>query len=169
MFLNEYALSSVFFLMSFTCHLTNNFDDTFCCHPNSDAETSSHPAADMSRPQSMPDFTALMESSTSLFESSRSMEKRIHSRRQTSPERRAATHARTKPSISLAAGLMMNIDSPLASASLSPRRRSSSRQVERRRPEMEDGESLFYAYALRVCDPPKCHLPCATVRARTAY
>ncbi|RMZ67600.1 hypothetical protein GMOD_00001548 [Pyrenophora seminiperda CCB06] len=141
----------VFFFMSFTCHLTNNFDDTFCCHANSDSDahpSSPHPTADMSRPQSMPDFSALMESSTSLFESSRSMEKRIHSRRQTSPERRA-THARTKPSLSLAAGLMMNADSPLPTGSLPPRRRSSSRLVERRRPEMEDGDSLFYAYALR--------------------
>ena len=139
--------------MSFKCHLANNFDDTFCCHyvPDSDAE--SQTAANMSRPQSMPDFTALMESSTSLFESTTSsnFEKRIHSRRQTSPERRAQ-HARKKPSLSLAAGLMMNTDSPMATGSLSPRKRSQSRPSQERIIETEEGANLFYAYALRVRD-----------------
>lgn len=34
---------------------------------------------------------------------------------------------------------------------------------------MEDGESLFYAYALRVRDRLQWHLPCATARTTTAY
>ncbi|RAR13781.1 hypothetical protein DDE83_002818 [Stemphylium lycopersici] len=132
------------------CHLANNFDDTFCCHYIADSDAESHTAADMSRPQSMPDFAALMESSTSLFESTTSsnFEKRIHSRRQTSPERRAQ-HGRKKPSLSLAAGLMMNTDSPIATGSLSPRKRSQSRPSQERIIEMEEGANLFYAYALR--------------------
>jgi hypothetical protein len=110
----------------------------------------------MSRPQSMPDFTALMEESTSIFESS-SFEKRIHSRRQTSPERKAY-HMRKMPSVSLAAGLMMNTESPMASGALSPRKRSQSRpgedsrQGEESRVGQEEGGNLFYAYALRVSD-----------------
>ncbi|CAN9443743.1 unnamed protein product [Alternaria alternata] len=105
----------------------------------------------MSRPQSMPDFAALMESSMSqtVFESSSSnIEKRIHSRRQTSPERKPQ-HMRKKPSISLAAGLMMNTDTPPATGSLSPRKRSQSRPAQDKKVEMEEGGNLFYAYALR--------------------
>ena len=140
--------------MSFRCHLANNFDDTFCCHCTSEPESPSHP--DMSRPQSMPDFAALMESSMSqaVFESSSSnFEKRIHShsRRQTSPERKPQ-NMRKKPSISLAAGLMMNTDTPPATGSLSPRKRSQSRPAQEKRVEMEEGGNLFYAYAQRVSD-----------------
>ncbi|KAI4632079.1 uncharacterized protein J4E87_001550 [Alternaria ethzedia] len=107
----------------------------------------------MSRPQSMPDFAALMESSMSqaVFESSSSnFEKRIHShsRRQTSPERKPQ-NMRKKPSISLAAGLMMNTDTPPATGSLSPRKRSQSRPAQEKRVEMEEGGNLFYAYAQR--------------------
>ncbi|KAF1837625.1 hypothetical protein BDW02DRAFT_106390 [Decorospora gaudefroyi] len=101
----------------------------------------------MSRPQSMPDFTALMESSTSVLESS-NFEKRIHSRRQTSPDRKAQ-HPRKKPSISLAAGLMMNTESPIGTAALSPRKRSQSRPAEETRMEQDEGGNLFYAYGLR--------------------
>jgi hypothetical protein len=139
--------------MSFRCHLANNFDDVFCCHhiPDPDPETHPPPAADMSRPQSMPDFSALMDSSRSLFEqtTSSNFEKRIHSRRQTSPERRAQ-QTRKKPSISLAAGLMMNTDTPLATGYLSPRKRSESRPAEDRKAEVDESDTLFYAYAQRV-------------------
>lgn len=152
--------------MSFRCHLANNFDDTFCCHHCSEPESPSHP--DMSRPQSMPDFAALMESSMSqaVFESSSSnIEKRIHSRRQTSPERKPQ-NMRKKPSISLAAGLMMNTDTPPATGSLSPRKRSQSRPALDKRVEMEEGGNLFYAYALRVSNAncTLCHY-----RATTAH
>lgn len=147
--------------MSYRCHLANNFDDTFCCHhvpefapqstPQPDPATKPLPVADMSRPQSMPDIATLMDSSLPLFEQSTSshFEKRIHSRRQTSPERKAH-HARVKPSISLAAGLMMNTDTPLATGPISPRKRSQSRPAEERRAEVEEDATLFYAYAQRV-------------------
>jgi hypothetical protein len=157
--------------MSFRCHLANNFDDTFCCHARPDTKVTHLPSQAMaSRPQSMPDFAALMAtSSTSLLETANceapNFEKRIHHRRQTSPERRAH-HMRKKPSISLAAGLMMNTESPLGSgllgsAPLSPRKRSLSRPApapapasapaaERSASGQEEGANLFYAYALRV-------------------
>jgi hypothetical protein len=141
--------------------VSSYFDDTFCCHAVPETEAKYPPSQAMAlRPQSMPDFTALMESSASLFESaaleSSSLEKRIHHRRQTSPERRAH-HMRKKPSISLAAGLMMNTESPLASgllgsAPLSPRKRSRSRPgpaEESSAGEHDEGANLFYAYALR--------------------
>ncbi|EMD69958.1 hypothetical protein COCSADRAFT_76734 [Bipolaris sorokiniana ND90Pr] len=104
----------------------------------------------MSRPQSMPDFTALMDSSKSLFEqtTTSNFERRIHSRRQTSPERRTQ-QTRKKPSISLAAGLMMNTESPLVTGSMSPRKGSGSRPPEEGRVETEEGDTLFYAYAKR--------------------
>jgi hypothetical protein len=153
--------------MSFRCHLANNFDDTFCCHSIPETGNEGEAESAMSRPQSMPDFSALMESSsTSLFESahfeSANLEKRIHHRRQTSPERRAHS-MRKKPSISLAAGLMMNTESPLGTGTgtgagpLSPRKRSQSRPAaaqgqDRRAMEQEEGANLFYAYALRVSD-----------------
>jgi hypothetical protein len=116
----------------------------------------------------MPDFATLMESSMSqtVFESSSSnIEKRIHSRRQTSPERKPQ-HMRKKPSISLAAGLMMNTDTPPATGSLSPRKRSQSRPAQDKKVEMEEGGNLFYAYALRVSDAIAL---CANIRARAAY
>jgi hypothetical protein len=101
----------------------------------------------------MPDFTALMDNSKSIFESSSShIEKRIHthSRRQTSPERKPAIPWK-KPSLSLAAGLMMNhSDSPMVTGPLSPRKRSQSRPAETPKMEPEEGANLFYAYALRV-------------------
>ncbi|KAF1849202.1 uncharacterized protein K460DRAFT_330936 [Cucurbitaria berberidis CBS 394.84] len=96
----------------------------------------------MSRPKSMPDFTALMDASTPLFE------KRIHNRRQTSPERKA--HPRKNPSISLAAGLIMNAETPKSTGPLSsPTRQSRERVVEEGPEEQDDGGIMFYAYALR--------------------
>jgi hypothetical protein len=152
--------------MSFRCHRANNFDDTFCCHSIPETENEAKEERAMSRPQSMPDFTALMQSnSTSLFESvnfeSSNLEKRIHHRRQTSPERRAH-HMRKKPSISLAAGLMMNTESPMGTGPQSPRKRSQSRPApveERSAIEHEEGANLFYAYALRVSDPSHLLIP----------
>lgn len=100
----------------------------------------------MSRPQSMPDFGALMDASATLFE------KRIHNRRQTSPERKN-DHARKKPgSLSLAAGLIMNADTPNTASFHSPRKSSRDRVTERPNDNMsidEEGGDLFYAYALR--------------------
>jgi hypothetical protein len=46
--------------------------------------------------------------------------------------------------------LMMNSETPPATGSLSPRKRSQSRPVQDKRAEMEEGANLFYAYALRV-------------------
>lgn len=151
--------------MSFRCHLANNFDDVFCCHYIPDPDPDIPPlasTADMSRPQSMPDFTALMDSSKSLFEqtTTSNFERRIHSRRQTSPERRTQS-TRKKPSISLAAGLMMNTESPLATGSMSPRKWSDSRPPEEKRVETEEGETLFYAYAKRVSGV--CCILCDTI------
>ncbi|KAF1941088.1 hypothetical protein EJ02DRAFT_348638 [Clathrospora elynae] len=106
----------------------------------------------MSRPQSMPDFSALLDASTS---SSSIFEKRIHSRRQTSPERKSL-HLRKKPSISLAAGLMMNTENSAAASTPlnvplppSPRQCSQSRVTEQGIAGQEEGGNLFYAYALR--------------------
>lgn len=147
--------------MSYRCHLANHFDDVFCCHHVPDLAPDSTPepepatklllAAAISRPQSMPDFATLLDSSLPLFEQTASshFEKRIHSRRQTSPERRAQK-ARKKPSISLAAGLMMNIESPLATGSISPCKRSQSRPAEDKSVEVDADATLFYAYAQRV-------------------
>lgn len=96
----------------------------------------------------MPDFTALMDASTTLFE------KRIHNRRQTSPERK--THLRKNPSISLAAGLIMNTESPKGMGPpRSPRKQIRDQMVERAKEEYDEGGSLFYAYALRVCYIPR--------------
>lgn len=138
--------------MSFRCHLANNFDDSFCCHyiPDTDTELQP-PAPDMSRPQSMPDFTALMDSTKSLFEATTTsnFEKRIHSRRTTSPDRRSH-HGRKRPSLSLAAGLMMNTESPLLTGTMSPRKRSGNYPAEDKGLDVDEGGTLFYAYALRV-------------------
>jgi hypothetical protein len=73
---------------------------------------------------------------------------------------------RKKPSISLAAGLMMNTDTPPATGSLSPRKRSQSRPALDKRVEIEEGGNLFYAYALRVSNAncTLCHY-----RATTAH
>ncbi|KAF2845299.1 hypothetical protein T440DRAFT_278160 [Plenodomus tracheiphilus IPT5] len=98
----------------------------------------------MSRPQSMPDFAALLDSSTSMFE------KRIHSRRQTSPERKNV-HLRKKPSLSLAAGLIMNNESPRSmlppASPVKPRSREGPPSVGIE--EQQEDEDMFYAYALR--------------------
>lgn len=102
----------------------------------------------MSRPHSMPDFAALIDTCAPL------LEKRIHNRRQTSPDRRHL-QLRNKPSVSLATGLIMNSDSqrslPPGSSPLKPRNREEPGLVESK--EDNDGGSLFYAYALR-CDLP---------------
>jgi hypothetical protein len=68
---------------------------------------------------------------------------------------------RKKPSISLAAGLMMNTDTPPLTGSFSPRKRSQSRPAQDKRVETEEGGNLFYAYALRVSDATctVCHHP----------
>lgn len=93
----------------------------------------------------MPDFTALMDASTSKFE------KRIHSRRQTSPERRA-DHLRKKPSVSLAAGLIMNNETPRSTRPLpSPLKQNRDETVTEGSEDYEECANLFYAYALRVC------------------
>ncbi|KAL6161653.1 hypothetical protein ACJQWK_08191 [Exserohilum turcicum] len=104
----------------------------------------------MSRPQSMPDFTALMDSTKSLFEATTTsnFEKRIHSRRTTSPDRRSH-HGRKRPSLSLAAGLMMNTESPLLTGTMSPRKRSGNYPAEDKGLDVDEGGTLFYAYALR--------------------
>lgn len=100
--------------------------------------------ATMSRPQSLPDFASLLDSSTSPFE------KRIHSRRQTSPQRRDV-HLRKKPSVSLATGLIMNNDSarimPPPGSPIKPQNRDG--LVREGPEEHNEEESLFYAYALR--------------------
>ncbi|KAI8931097.1 hypothetical protein NX059_012108 [Plenodomus lindquistii] len=98
----------------------------------------------MSRPQSMPDFAALLDTSASMFE------KRIHSRRQTSPERKNV-HLRKKPSISLAAGLIMNNDGPRSmpppASPVKPRSREGPTLASS--DDHQEGGDLFYAYALR--------------------
>ncbi|OAL57204.1 hypothetical protein IQ07DRAFT_30302 [Pyrenochaeta sp. DS3sAY3a] len=96
----------------------------------------------MSRPKSMPDFTVLMDASTPIFE------KRIHNRRSTSPERKLE-HLRKKPSISLAAGLIMNSESPKTTGPIpSPRKQSRERTIEEEVDGQDDQDGLFYAYAL---------------------
>ena len=100
----------------------------------------------MSRPQSMPDFTALMDASAPIFE------KRIHSRRALSPERRTE-HLRKRQSFSLATGLIMRADLPKNMGPVSsPRKTSQERKVEEESRAQESTGNLFYAYALRVCN-----------------
>ncbi|KAH9878039.1 hypothetical protein J1614_003256 [Plenodomus biglobosus] len=98
----------------------------------------------MSRPLSLPDFASLLDSSTSPFE------KRIHSRRQTSPQRRDV-HLRKKPSVSLATGLIMNNDNarimPPPGSPIKPRSRDG--LVHEGTEEHNEDGNLFYAYALR--------------------
>jgi hypothetical protein len=96
----------------------------------------------MSRPKSMPDFTALMDASTPLFEA------RAQNRRQTSPVR-GHGHPRKKLSISLAAGLIMNTESPKGTGIPgSPRKQSLDGTKEE--PQGLSEDSLFHAYALKV-------------------
>ena len=87
----------------------------------------------------MPDFSALMDSSTPLFEA------RAQNRRQTSPVR-GQGYPRKKLSISLAAGLIMNTDSPQNTAPMGSQSLDSTKEEE-----AEDSEdNLFHAYAIRV-------------------
>ncbi|KAF2737397.1 hypothetical protein EJ04DRAFT_510291 [Polyplosphaeria fusca] len=79
----------------------------------------------MARPKSMPDFSALLDASTPLT---------------------AREHARKKPSISLAAGLIMN-------STESPKNFSNSPVRMRQDGEGELSENLFYAYAQKVYGP----------------
>ncbi|KAJ4372894.1 hypothetical protein N0V83_003185 [Neocucurbitaria cava] len=98
-----------------------------------------------------------MDASTSLFE------KRIHNRRQTSPERKVPP--RKNPSISLAAGLIMNAESPKSTGPLSsPRKQSRDRILEGANEDQAEAGSLFYAYALRSDYPnsPPCILAFAS-------
>ena len=102
------------------------------------------------RPKSMPDFSALMDASMPLFDS------KTRARRGTSPERnspergeRAAGHSRKKPSMSLAQGLIINGE---LHPPRSPYRQTHSRGSQDSGTDGVDGggESLFYAYALKV-------------------
>ncbi|KAH8711813.1 hypothetical protein GQ44DRAFT_626452 [Phaeosphaeriaceae sp. PMI808] len=96
----------------------------------------------MSRPKSMPDFSALVDSSTPLFEA------RAQNRRQTSPVR-GQGHPRKKLSISLAAGLIMNSDGPKGIESLdSPKKQSLDGTKEEEEDDVNE-TSLFHAYALK--------------------
>ncbi|KAF2133893.1 hypothetical protein P153DRAFT_362933 [Dothidotthia symphoricarpi CBS 119687] len=105
----------------------------------------------MSRPQSLPDFSDLMDPSMPLFEPNR------QPRRQTSPERATlmgrAAGRRKQPSMSLAAGLIMNSEGPNGPLK-SPRKKTTengSPKMERsvKEEETEGGGTLFYAYALK--------------------
>ncbi len=100
----------------------------------------------MSRPKSMPDFTALMDASAPIFE------KRIHTRRALSPERRAE-QPRKRQSFSLATGLIMKADLPKNMGPVSsPRKLSQERKPEEPNKGPDEPGNLFYAYALRVCN-----------------
>lgn len=103
------------------------------------------------RPKSMTDFSALMDASMPLFGS------KIQARRSTSPKRqerrspeRAAGHSRKKPSMSLAQGLIINGE---LNAPKSPYRQTHSLGEDQGQSNGVDAgeESLFYAYALKVC------------------
>ena len=102
------------------------------------------------RPKSMTDFTALMDASMPLFES------RTNARRSTSPDRKSpergerAAGSRKKPSMSLAQGLIINGE---LHPPKSPYRQTHSRgSQDGGSSGAENGEeSLFYAYALKVC------------------
>ncbi|KAL6707242.1 hypothetical protein ACN47E_004230 [Coniothyrium glycines] len=101
----------------------------------------------MSRPLSMPDFSALADTSAPLFE------KRIHSRRQTSPERRSG-HIRKMHSVSLAAGLIMNAEQSKDTSSFSsPPQQSRVESLSEGIRGKDGSENLFYAYCLRTDYP----------------
>jgi hypothetical protein len=102
-----------------------------------------NPLLAMSRPMSMPDFSALLDTTTPLYEA------RTQNRRQTSPVR-GQGHPRKKASISLAAGLMMNTDNPKSGSLDSPYKQSLDGTTEEEEPVSEGG--LFHAYALKVGD-----------------
>jgi hypothetical protein len=89
----------------------------------------------------MPDFSALLDTSTPLFEA------HAQNRRQTSPVR-GQGYPRKKVSISLAAGLIMNTDSPKNGSIDSSMKQS----LDGTREEEELGSdgTLFHAYALKV-------------------
>jgi hypothetical protein len=98
-------------------------------------------AMQVSRPKSMPDFSALLDASTPLFEA------RAQNRRQTSPVR-GQGYPRKKVSISLAAGLIMNENQKNAGALDSPYKQSLDGTQEEEQDVSED--ALFHAYALKV-------------------
>lgn len=87
----------------------------------------------MSRPKSMPDFSALLDASTPLT---------------------TREQPRKKPSISLAAGLIM--------ASESPKSVPNTPQLAQRKSAGDWSDNLFYAYAQKVYTPvsdPLLHTP----------
>jgi hypothetical protein len=96
----------------------------------------------MSRPKSMPDFSVLMDASTPLFEA------RAQNRRQTSPVR-GQGYPRKKLSISLAAGLIMNTDTPKHTATIGSEPRQSLDGTPEEEPEVSE-DNLFHAYAIKV-------------------
>jgi hypothetical protein len=98
------------------------------------------PLVTMSRPRSMPDVSALLDTNTPLYEA------RAQNRRQTSPVR-GQGHPRKKASISLAAGLMMNTE-PKSATFDSPYKQSLDSTTEEEEKMSEGG--LFHAYALKV-------------------
>ena len=105
----------------------------------------------------MPDFSALMDASTPLFEA------RAQNRRQTSPVR-GQGHPRKKLSISLAAGLIMNTDSPKGIAHPgSPQKQSLDGTREEEEVGAEGG--LFHAYALKVWTHTPLHQCGASIEA----
>jgi hypothetical protein len=91
----------------------------------------------------MPDFSALLDSSTPLFEA------RAQNRRQTSPVR-GLGYPRKKVSISLAAGLIMNTDSPKTTPLSDPPLKQSLDGTKEEEEERVSEDALFYAYALKV-------------------
>ncbi|KAL5115829.1 hypothetical protein ACEQ8H_006324 [Pleosporales sp. CAS-2024a] len=95
----------------------------------------------MSRPKSMPDFSALLDASTPLFEA------RAQNRRQTSPVRGLGYPRKKQVSISLAAGLIMNDNQKNAASLDSPRKQSLEGTIEEDQ-DASDG-TLFHAYALK--------------------
>jgi hypothetical protein len=97
----------------------------------------------MSRPKSMPDFSALLDASTPLFEA------RAQNRRQTSPVR-GQGYPRKKVSISLAAGLIMNgTDNPKNAGALDSPYKQSLDGTQEEDQHVSEG-ALFHAYALKV-------------------
>jgi hypothetical protein len=96
----------------------------------------------------MPDFSALLDTSTPLFEA------HAQNRRQTSPVR-GQGYPRKKVSISLAAGLIMNSENPKNGSLDSPMKQS----LDGTREEEELGSdgALFHAYALKVNHPNGLH------------
>jgi hypothetical protein len=100
------------------------------------------PLVTMSRPRSMPDVSALLDTTTPLYEA------RAQNRRQTSPVR-GQGYPRKKASISLAAGLMMNTDGGPKTGSLDSTYKQSLDSTTEEEEQMSEG-NLFYAYALKV-------------------